>query len=68
MCNIRSWQYELSTVHRRWKGEGKGKKVNRKTPRDLGPADTTMHTREEGQYSYVKTVRWQVGGLMVIIL
>ena len=35
---------KLSTVHRKNKGEGKGKKVKEKTPRDLGPADTTFHT------------------------
>ena len=30
----------------KWKGEEKGKKVKEKTPTDLGPADTTIHTRE----------------------
>ena len=36
-----------STVHRKEKEEGKGKGVNGKTPRNLGPADTTIHTRKE---------------------
>ena len=31
------------------KREGKGKKVNSKTPRNLGPADRTVQTREEGR-------------------
>ena len=39
---------KLSTVHRKEKGEGKGKKVREKTQRELGPVDTTIHTREEG--------------------
>ena len=30
------------------KCEGKGKEVEEKTPRDLGPADSTVHTREDG--------------------
>ena len=38
----------LSTVHRKEKGEGQEHTVNEKTPRDLGPADTTIHAREEG--------------------
>ena len=38
---------KLLTVHRKEKGEGKGKKVEEKTWRNLGPADTTIHTREE---------------------
>ena len=37
---------KLSTVQRKEKREGDGKKVNWKT--DLRPADTTIHTREEG--------------------
>ena len=39
---------KLSIVHGKEKGEGKEKTVDEKTPRDLGPADTTIHTREEG--------------------
>ena len=38
---------KLSTVYRKH-CEGKGKKVEEKTPRDLGPSDTTIHTREDG--------------------
>ena len=37
---------KLSTVHR--KEKGKGKNIDDKTPRVLGAADTTAHTREEG--------------------
>ena len=37
---------KLSTVQR--KKKEKGKKVDEKTPRVLGPADTIIHTREEG--------------------
>ena len=39
---------KLSTAHRKEKGEERGRKVQEKTQRDLGPADTTIHTREEG--------------------
>ena len=50
------------TVHME-KGEGKENEVNEKTPRDLEPADTTIHTWKRGrQYSNVETVRWQVSG------
>ena len=38
---------KLAAVHRRRKSERIGKKVKEKTPRDLGPADTTIHTREK---------------------
>ena len=37
---------KLSTIHR--KEKGKGKKVDEKTAKVLGPADTTIHIREEG--------------------
>ena len=37
-----------SIVHRNNKGKDIGKKVKDKTPRDLGPADTTIHTRVGG--------------------
>ena len=37
---------KLSTEHR--KEKGKGKKVDDKAPRVLGPADTIIHAREEG--------------------
>ena len=41
---------QCETVHRTQKNcEGKGKKVEEKTPRDLGPADSTVHTREDGR-------------------
>ena len=36
---------KLSIVHRKKKSKGIGKKVKVKTPRDLGFADTTIHTR-----------------------
>ena len=36
---------ELSTVHRTSTGK---EKVDDKAPRVLGPADTIIHTREEG--------------------
>ena len=39
---------KLSTVHTKKKSKGFGKKNNDKTPRDLGPADTTVHTRVDG--------------------
>ena len=40
---------QRETVHLTQKNcEGKGQKVEEKTPRDLGPADTTIHTREGG--------------------
>ena len=39
---------KLSTVHRKEKSKGIGKKVKEKTQRDLGPADTTIHTRADG--------------------
>ena len=39
---------KLSTVHRKKSCEGKGRKIKEKTPRDLGPAYTTIHTREDG--------------------
>ena len=39
---------KLSTVHRRKKSKGIGKKFQEKKPRDLGPADTTIHTRADG--------------------
>ena len=38
---------KLSTLHRK-NGKGLGKKVKERTPRDLGPADTTIHTRADG--------------------
>ena len=55
---------KLCTVHRKEKGERNGKTNNGKTPRDLGPADTTIHAREEGPTGQL----WQGGGLMVNIL
>ena len=58
---------KLSTVHRRKLVEGKGKKIKEKTPRDLGPADTT-HARMDRQHNYVETVMWHVNGSMVKIL
>ena len=39
---------KLSTAHRKEKSKGIGKKVKEKTQRDLGPADTTIHTRADG--------------------
>ena len=39
---------KMSTVHRKERGEGRGKKVNGKRLGDLGSADTTIHTRAEG--------------------
>ena len=30
------------------KGKGKGKKVGSNAPRELGPTDTVVHTRDEG--------------------
>ena len=39
---------KLSTIHRKRKIKGIGKKVKEKIPRDLGPADSTIHTREDG--------------------
>ena len=30
------------------KNKDKGKKLKEKTPRDLGPEDITVHTRDEG--------------------
>ena len=38
----------LSTVHRKVKGKGKGKQAGSKPPRKLGPADATVYTREDG--------------------
>ena len=38
---------ELSTIHRRMKSKGIGKKVKEKIPRDLGRADTIIHTRTD---------------------
>ena len=59
---------KLSTVHRKKKSKGIGKKVKDKTPGDLGPADTTIHTREDGPlYNYVETVMWLVNGSTVNI-
>ena len=40
---------KLSTEHRKKKSEGIEKKIKDKTPRDLGPADATIHTRSEGR-------------------
>ena len=37
---------KLPTEHRKTKKKGKDKKFKKKTPRDLGPGDTTVHTRE----------------------
>ena len=39
---------ELSAVYRKRQSEMKGKKEKEKTPRDLGHADTTIHTGEDG--------------------
>ena len=39
---------KLSTAHRKKKSQGIGNKVKNKTPRDSGPADTTIHTRVGG--------------------
>ena len=39
---------KLSTVRRKKKSKGVGKKIKDKTPRDLGPAETTVHTRAGG--------------------
>ena len=39
---------KLSTVHRKKKSKEIGRKVKEKTPRDLGPADTTFHTLADG--------------------
>ena len=39
---------ELSAVYRKKQSEMKGKKEREKTPRDLGHADTTIHTGENG--------------------
>ena len=46
--HLRPWQNE--TVHRpqKKKSKGIGNKVEEKTPRDLGPADPTIHTRADG--------------------
>ena len=38
---------KLSTAHRKERGDERGKKVKEKTQRNLGPADTTIHTCEE---------------------
>ena len=46
---------KLSIEHRKKKSKGIEKKIKDKTPRDLGPADTTVHTRSEGP-----TVQWCV--------
>ena len=60
---------KLSTVHRKRKSTEIGKKGKEKIPRYLGPADTTIHTREDGQqYNHVETVMWHVNGPMVNIL
>ena len=56
----------LSTAHGKKKSKGIGKQVLDKTPRDLGPADTTIHTRL--LYNCVETVMWRVDGSMVNIL
>ena len=37
-----------TTVHRKKKNIGIGKKVKDKTPRDLGPTDSTVHARAGG--------------------
>ena len=58
---------KLSTVHRRKRSKGAGKTVKSKIMRDLGPADTTIHTRDDGltvQFC-VETVIWRVNGSMV---
>ena len=39
---------QLPTEHRREKDKHKVKRVKKKTPRDLGPEDTTVHIRCEG--------------------
>ena len=39
---------KLSIVHSKEKGKEMAKKVDKKTPRDLELADTTIYTREEG--------------------
>ena len=38
----------LSTAHRKVKGKGKGKQTGSKPSRELGPADATFCTREDG--------------------
>ena len=40
--------FKLSAVHRKRKSDRIRKKDKEKTPRDLEPADTTIHTREDG--------------------
>ena len=37
-----------SIVHRKKKSKGIGKTIKDKTPKDLGPGDTTVHTRVDG--------------------
>ena len=39
---------KLSTEHRKRTSEDNKKKIKDKTPRDLGPEDTTVHNRSEG--------------------
>ena len=41
-------QMKLSTEHRKTKNKDKEKRIKEKTPRVLGPEDTTVHTRSEG--------------------
>ena len=57
---------KLSTVHRKKKGKGIRRKVKEKTPRDPGPADTSVHTRADVPTAV--TVTWHVNGSMVNIL
>ena len=39
---------KLPTEHRNTKNKDKEKRIKENTPRDLGPEDTTVHTRSEG--------------------
>ena len=38
----------LSTAHRKVKGQGEGEQAGSKPPMKLGPADATIYTREDG--------------------
>ena len=58
---------KLSIEHRNKKSKSIGKKVKDTTPRDLGPADTTL-AQVDRLYNCVVVVMWRVNGSMVNIL
>ena len=47
VCHFRSEQNEASSEHTKSTSEDKKKKIKDKTPRNLGPEDTTVPTRRD---------------------